>query len=53
MINHVGINCTDLAASSAFYDAVLGVLGHRRLMDFGVAIGYGTAGRCHTAGPEN
>ena len=44
MIDHVGMNCTDLAASSAFYDAVLGVLGHRRLMDFGVAIGYGTDG---------
>jgi catechol 2,3-dioxygenase-like lactoylglutathione lyase family enzyme len=42
MINHLGINCTDLTAASAFYDRVLGVLGHRRLMDFGVAIGYGS-----------
>ena len=42
MIDHFGINCTDLAASAAFYDRVLGTLGHRRLMDFGVAIGYGT-----------
>ncbi len=41
MIDHFGINCADLAAASAFYDSVLGVLGHRRLMDFGVAIGYG------------
>jgi catechol 2,3-dioxygenase-like lactoylglutathione lyase family enzyme len=43
MIDHFGINCTDLERSAAFYDAVLGALGHRRLMDHGVAIGYGTA----------
>ncbi len=42
MIDHLGINCRDLAASAAFYDRVLGVLGHRRLMDYDVAIGYGT-----------
>jgi catechol 2,3-dioxygenase-like lactoylglutathione lyase family enzyme len=43
MIDHLGINCRDLAASAAFYDRILGALGHRRLMDHGVAIGYGTA----------
>ncbi len=43
MIDHFGINVIDLAAAGAFYDRVLGTLGHRRLMDFGVAIGYGTA----------
>ncbi len=43
MIDHLGINCSDLPRSAAFYDAVLGVLGHSRVMDFGVAIGYGTA----------
>lgn len=42
MIDHLGINCADLDASAAFYDSVLGVLGHHRLMDFDVAIGYGT-----------
>ena len=42
MIDHFGINCADLAESAAFYDEVLATLGHRRLMDFGVAIGYGT-----------
>lgn len=41
MIDHFGVNCADLARSAAFYDRVLGVLGCRRLMDFGVAIGYG------------
>ena len=42
MIDHFGINCADLEASARFYDAVLGVLGHRRVLDVGVAIGYGT-----------
>lgn len=42
MIDHFGINCADLAAASGFYDRVLGVLGHRRVMDFGMAIGYGS-----------
>ena len=42
MIDHFGINCADLEASGRFYDSVLGVLGHRRLMDVGVAVGYGT-----------
>jgi catechol 2,3-dioxygenase-like lactoylglutathione lyase family enzyme len=41
MLDHVGIQCTDLTASAAFYDAVLAPLGASRLMDFGVAMGYG------------
>ncbi|GAA4559518.1 VOC family protein [Planotetraspora kaengkrachanensis] len=32
-----------MAASAAFYDAVLAPLGGRRLMDFGSVIGYGVA----------
>jgi catechol 2,3-dioxygenase-like lactoylglutathione lyase family enzyme len=42
MIDHFGFQAADLNASAAFYDRVLGVLGHRRVMDFGEAIGYGT-----------
>ena len=42
MIDHLGINCSDLDRAALFYDAVLATLGHRRLRDFGVAIGYGT-----------
>jgi catechol 2,3-dioxygenase-like lactoylglutathione lyase family enzyme len=42
MIDHVAFQCTDLEASARFYDAVLGTLGFRRVMDFGEAIGYGT-----------
>lgn len=45
MIDHFGINCGDIATSAAFYDRVLGVLGHTRIMDFGVAIGYGSDGK--------
>ena len=41
MLDHLAIQCADLAASSAFYDAVLAPLGGTRIMDFGVAIGYG------------
>jgi catechol 2,3-dioxygenase-like lactoylglutathione lyase family enzyme len=42
VLDHVGVQCTDLVASAAFYDAVTAPLGARRVMDFGVAIGYGT-----------
>lgn len=41
MLDHVGIQCADLSASAAFYDAVLAPLGAERIMDFEVAIGYG------------
>jgi catechol 2,3-dioxygenase-like lactoylglutathione lyase family enzyme len=44
MIDHVGINCSDLSAAAAFYDQVLGALGCTRVMDFGEAIGYGSDG---------
>ena len=42
MLDHVSIQCDDMAASASFYDAVLAPLGGQRIMDFGVAIGYGT-----------
>src|SRR4051794_23516209 len=41
MLDHLGIQCADVQASSAFYDRVLATLGAKRLMDFGEAIGYG------------
>jgi catechol 2,3-dioxygenase-like lactoylglutathione lyase family enzyme len=41
VLDHVGIQCTDLIASAAFYDMVLTPLGGQRVADFGVAIGYG------------
>jgi catechol 2,3-dioxygenase-like lactoylglutathione lyase family enzyme len=45
MIDHFGINCADLPRAAAFYDAVLAPLGGSRIMDFGVAIGYGRDGK--------
>lgn len=42
MIDHLGISVADVSVSARFYDTVLATLGHRRLMDFGHAIGYGT-----------
>jgi len=41
VLDHLGIQCADLARSATFYDTVLAPLGASRLMDFGVAIGYG------------
>ena len=41
MLDHVGFQCSDLAASAAFYDAVLEPLGYARVMSFDEAIGYG------------
>ena len=58
-MDHLGINCSDLDRSAAFYDAMLGALGHRRLLDHGVAIGYGTTqpefwiGRQPDSGPSS
>ena len=41
MIDHVAIQCADVAVSAAFYDTVLAPLGGRRLLDFGEVIGFG------------
>jgi len=45
VIDHIGINCADYRKSREFYDAVLGVLGFSRQLDFGRAIGYGRDGK--------
>ena len=45
MLDHVAIQCSDLAASGAFYDAVLSPLGITRVMDFGPVVGFGAAGK--------
>ncbi len=41
MLDHLGIQCSDLDASARFYDDVLAPLGFGRVMDVTVAIGYG------------
>jgi catechol 2,3-dioxygenase-like lactoylglutathione lyase family enzyme len=43
MLDHLSIQCADVAASAAFYDAVLAPLGGSRVMDFGQVIGFGIA----------
>ena len=47
MLDHVSIQCRDISAAAAFYDAVLAPLGGSRLMDVKVAIGYGTGGHAN------
>ena len=42
MLDHLSIQCADVAASAAFYDAALAPLGGGRVLDFGEVIGYGT-----------
>jgi len=41
MLDHLAIQCADVAVSAAFYDTVLAAVGGRRLMDFGDVVGYG------------
>ena len=50
MLDHLSLQCADLQASAAFYDAVLAPLGGRRMMDFTVVIGYGTDRPCFWLG---
>ncbi|HVB69930.1 MAG TPA: VOC family protein [Acidimicrobiales bacterium] len=38
----MSVQCSDVAASAEFYDAVLAPLGGSRLMDFGEVMGFGT-----------
>ena len=41
MLDHLSIQCADVAASAAFYDVVLATVGGRRILDFGQIIGFG------------
>ena len=45
MLDHISIQCADVGASAAFYDAVLAPLGGARVMEFGQVIGYGVDGK--------
>ncbi|MHB8463902.1 MAG: VOC family protein [Acidimicrobiales bacterium] len=45
MIDHLSIQCADVALSAAFYDAVLEPLGGERVMDFGTVVGFGVPPR--------
>lgn len=41
MLDHLSIQCADVPAAAAFYDAVLPAIGGGRIMEFGDVIGYG------------
>ena len=41
MLDHLSIQCADVAASAAFYDAVLAPIGGTRVVEFGPVIGFG------------
>ncbi len=43
MLDHVSIQCADVAASARFYDRVLAPLGATRVMEYAGVIGYGVA----------
>jgi len=45
MLDHLSVQCADVTASAAFYDAVLAPLDGQRIMDFGDVIGYGVSPR--------
>lgn len=41
LFNHVQIKVTDLNASCAFYDCIMGILGYKRVLEINnVVIGY-------------
>ena len=41
MIDHLAIQCTNVARSAAYYDAVLVPLGGGRVVDFGEVVAFG------------
>jgi catechol 2,3-dioxygenase-like lactoylglutathione lyase family enzyme len=45
MLDHLSIQCASVAASAAFYDAVIPTLGGARAMSYEDNVGYGVAGR--------
>ena len=51
MIDHTGINASDLATSRAFYERVLATLGYVVRLDVGVGVGFGAADETVGADP--
>ena len=43
LVSHVSVGVTDLYRAGLFYDAVLAVVGARRIMEHGAGIGWGRA----------
>jgi catechol 2,3-dioxygenase-like lactoylglutathione lyase family enzyme len=54
MLDHLAIQCANVDASAAFYDAVLDPLNGQRLVEFGDVIGFGSDSRpTFWLGPHN
>ena len=53
MLDHLSIQCEDVALAAAFYDAVLAPVGGKRTFELGDVIGYGTDVPCFWLGPLN
>lgn len=45
VLDHLSIQCADVSASAAFYDAALATIGAGRVLDFGQVMGYGSRGQ--------
>jgi catechol 2,3-dioxygenase-like lactoylglutathione lyase family enzyme len=45
MLDHLSIQCAEVAKSAAFYDAVCTPMGGGRVMDFGQVIGFGVGAK--------
>jgi catechol 2,3-dioxygenase-like lactoylglutathione lyase family enzyme len=45
VLDHLSIECDDVDAAKAFYDAVLAPLGGGRIVEFGDVVGYGVRGK--------
>jgi catechol 2,3-dioxygenase-like lactoylglutathione lyase family enzyme len=45
VLDHVSIQCDDVDAAKAFYDAVLAPLGGGRVMELGDVVGYGVGAK--------
>lgn len=45
MLDHIVLQCSDVAASARFYDTVLAPLGAGRVMEFEGTIGFGEANK--------
>ncbi|MCU1459883.1 MAG: Glyoxalase/bleomycin resistance protein/dioxygenase [Actinomycetia bacterium] len=45
MLDHISIQCADVGASAAFYDAVLAPVGGVRVLDFGEVVGFGVGNK--------
>jgi catechol 2,3-dioxygenase-like lactoylglutathione lyase family enzyme len=52
MLDHLAIQCADLEASGAFYDAVLAPLGARRIVDDETVVGFGVGSPTFWLGPQ-